>query len=257
MADTSSDAAAEGSGKTFTMTGGEAVAEAPADDAGPLRRVSTIGSNIVETNVVIGTSEQASTQFIKKVSKMVNTAYGYNRLSPDEVRYRLAMGDSPTNRVLHLAWRGDELVGCCSSTRQTPWCPSGCGHWGLLVVAVEAQGTGVASALVAAAEARLTAMGLSQCQIEYEYTCGDPQSERLLAWYEGTLGFNGGHAPTNKPGRSEFRHCRKRLGQRPPARASTSPAPDNQQRVVRSAPSSLTSNCLAIVRRILRALVGL
>ena len=48
-------------------------------------------------------------------------------------------------------------------------------------------------------------------QIEYEYTCGEPQSERLYAWYEGKLGFDGGSAPTSTPGRCEFRRCRKRL----------------------------------------------
>jgi GNAT superfamily N-acetyltransferase len=146
---------------------------------------------------------------------MANRAYGYPRLSPPEVMQRLGMGDDgkDANRVLHVAFRldpgsGDEiLVGCCSSTRQTPWCPRGCGHWGLLVVDVEAQGTGVASALVRAAEQRLRSHGLQSVQIEYEYTRGDPASERLYAWYEGSLGFSGG----GPPGRSEFRRCRKKL----------------------------------------------
>ena len=94
----------------------------------------------------------------------------------------------------------------CSSTLQTPWCPSGCGHWGLLVVAVEAQGTGVASALVAAAERRLVEAGLREVQIEYDYERGNPQSERLRAWYEGSCGFSG--PPSCHSG---FRRCRKRL----------------------------------------------
>ena len=172
--------------------------------------------------VIVGTSAVATGSFCKLVSSMVCKSYGYQRLSPGEVESRLGMGDAgeQANRVLHLAWRveGDEetLVGCCSSTKQTPWCPRGCGHWGLLVVAVEAQGTGVASALVRAAEGRLRRAGLSQVQIEYEYTCGDAQSERLFAWYEGGLGFSGGSAPTGRTGHTEFRRCRKRLPRQPP-----------------------------------------
>ena len=72
---------------------------------------------------------------------------------------------------------------------------------------VEAQGTGVASALVRAAEQRLRSHGLQSVQIEYEYTRGDLDSERLYAWYEGSLGFSGG----GPPGHSEFRRCRKKL----------------------------------------------
>jgi len=175
--------------------------------------------------VEIGTSsllqKYGAQAFPERVSCMVNDAYGYQRLSPMEVIHRLSMGDSgdAANRVLHLAWRCDgELVGCCSSTTQVPWCPHGCGHWGLLVVNVAAQGTGVAGALVAAAEARLALHGLHQCQIEYEYTCGDPASERLYGWYEGALGFSGGGPPTRTPGRSEFRRCRKRLDRATPSR---------------------------------------
>eukprot|EP00966_Prymnesium_polylepis_P148247 3424522-Prymnesium_polylepis.1 len=94
------------------------------------------------------------------------------------------MGDPGprANRVLHLAFRGERLVGCCSSTFQPPWTPEGCGHWGLVVVRLEAQGTGVASALVHAAEARLAGC-CARVQIEYEYTKGEEYSERLLEWY--------------------------------------------------------------------------
>lgn len=119
--------------------------------------------------VEIGTSALASETFCEEVSAMVNQSYGCMRLSPGEVSSRLAMGDGgkyESNRVLHLAFREGSLVGCCSSTLQTPWCPRGCGHWGLLVVAVEAQGTGVGSALVAAAEGRLVEHGLEAVQIE-------------------------------------------------------------------------------------------
>lgn len=165
--------------------------------------------------VEVGTSKLATRAFCTEVASLANHAYGYNRLSAPEVAQRLEMGDAgpDANRVLHLAWRAEDetgeetLVGICSSTRQTPWCPRGCGHWGLLAVKVAAQGTGVASALVRAAEHRLSLAGLQQVQIEYEYTRGDATSERLYAWYEGTLGFSGGGAP----GRQEFRRCRKRL----------------------------------------------
>ena len=96
---------------------------------------------------------------------------------------RLQMGDdgARANRVLHLAWRRGECVGVCSSTYQPPWCQEGCGHWGLVVAHVDHQGTGVASALVRAAEARL-AGACEMIQIEYEYTPGDDYSERLYAW---------------------------------------------------------------------------
>ncbi len=162
--------------------------------------------------VTVGTSASNTHEFCSRVSTMVNAAYGHHRLSSHEVSARLALGDgAATNRVLHLAWRGGALVGCCSSTLAAPWCPPGCGHWGLLVVDVSAQGTGVGSALVAAAEARLAQAGLPYVQIEYGYTCGDVESERLLAWYEGSLGYDGGGRPCSRPGSSEFRRCWKRL----------------------------------------------
>ena len=122
---------------------------------------------------------------------------------------RLAKWSQGANRVLHLAFREGQLLGCCSSTLQPPWTPwtgpvmcscavgRTCGHWGLLSVHPDAQGTGVASALIAAAERRLLEEGCSAwasevvgaelggaVQIEYEYTSGDPESERLLQWYE-------------------------------------------------------------------------
>ena len=261
------------------------------EDAGPARRISTLSSRDAVT-VEVGTSALCTGTFATQVSQMVNEAYGYGRLSPGEVRQRLGMGDAGenANRVLHVAWRGDALVGCCSSTKQVPWCPTGCGHvcvataatqtampwrahalrkcalgcpppqWGLLVVAVEAQGTGVASALVAAAEERLMEAGLGSCQIEYEYTCGDAQSERLYKWYEGTLGFHGGGAPTKTRGRCEWRRCRKRLERRSsrgprsehsPAASRRSSAASGDTAMVRS--SSRTGSCWA---RMLRALFG-
>ena len=69
---------------------------------------------------------------------MVSAAYGRPRLTESEVLGRLRKGSADVpNRVLHLAFvDGDRLVGCISSTYTVPWCPTGCGHWGLLVVGV-------------------------------------------------------------------------------------------------------------------------
>ena len=76
----------------------------------------------------------------------------------------------------------------------------------------------MASALVAAAERRLYEAGLKQVQLEFEYQRGDPQSERLLAWYEGSCGFTG---PSTRS--SGFRRCRKGLRQPKPAKQTASP----------------------------------
>jgi len=141
------------------------------------------------------------------------SAYGYARIDEEEARDRIAMGDAggAANRVLHCAFLEDgSLVGCCSSTIQTPWCPAGCGHWGLLSVAPAAQGRGVASALVSAAEHRLTDAGCRSVQIEYEYVGGEPLSERLRAWYEDKCGFGCPSAPARR-GARQFRRCRKLL----------------------------------------------
>ena len=93
----------------------------------------------------------------------------------------LEMGDAgpQANRVLHLAFKGDELVGCASSTFSPGWTPEGCGHWGLLAVDPSHQNSGVATALVIAAERRLatTSAGI---QIEYQYTEGDSFSQRCI-----------------------------------------------------------------------------
>jgi GNAT superfamily N-acetyltransferase len=209
-------------------------------------------------SVEVGGSRQASSDFAERVAAMVNSAYGYDRISSSEVKQRLAMGDAglQANRVLHLAWRDGCLVGCCSSTKSTPWTPHGCGHWGLLVVAPPAQGTGVARALVRAAERRLAEAGLSQVQMEYEYTCGDEYSERLFSWYEGSLGFSGGRAPTRHVGRSEFRRCRKSLkamqqGDGPPCSCGDRDAMDLQSE---QRPSRAVRFCSWILRSLSRAI---
>merc|ERR1711924_589281 len=87
----------------------------------------------------------------------------------------------------------------------------GCGHWGLLVVDAGHQGTGVANALVQAAELRL-ATACEEIQIEYEFTEGHDFSNRLMSWYEGKLGFRctSGYRRGSK-GSTTFRKCRKRI----------------------------------------------
>jgi len=167
------------------------------------------------TVVTIGTSSLASEEFVQRVCEMVNESYGCERLDCEDVLHRLAMGDDAeqANRVLHLAWRDGALVGCCSSTLAVRWAPRGCGHWGLLVVDEAYRGTGVASALVAAAEHRLREAGLGMVQIEYDCVGGDSLSERLHRWYEGKLGFVALSArpPPSEPGEREWRSCRKQL----------------------------------------------
>eukprot|EP00965_Chrysotila_dentata_P072247 2387859-Pleurochrysis_carterae.AAC.7 len=70
---------------------------------------------------------------------------------------------------------------------QLPWADEGVGQWGLLSVAPEAMGSGVASALVREAEARLEP-DCEEIQIEYNYTHGCSFSQvrasqlRLLVW---------------------------------------------------------------------------
>lgn len=188
-----------------------------------------------DVHVTIGTSHMANEdpELVEKITRMVNSAYfeankallppgstTYTRLTKEEVEDRLAMGDDgvAANRVLHLAYRGEELVGCCSSTFQPPWTPEGCGHWGLLVVDVGAQGTGVASAIVAAAERRL-AGACRTVQIEYEFTEGHAPSEKLHDMYETKLGFSCDepiqrrrrHADPDAAQGTQFRRCRKVL----------------------------------------------
>mmetsp|Transcript_117283 Transcript_117283/g.185594 ORF Transcript_117283/g.185594 Transcript_117283/m.185594 type:complete len:220 (-) Transcript_117283:214-873(-) len=122
-----------------------------------------------------------------------------------EIRERMSYGDRGSeraNRVMHVAFVNGIAVGWCSSSTQG-W--GGDGHWGALAVDPAVQGRGVASALVAAAEKRLLDYGCESVQIEYRFRAGDPEKERLYAWYEGKLGFDGG------PKHSGFRCCHKML----------------------------------------------
>mmetsp|Transcript_12567 Transcript_12567/g.28399 ORF Transcript_12567/g.28399 Transcript_12567/m.28399 type:complete len:200 (-) Transcript_12567:87-686(-) len=173
-----------------------------------------------EVTVVIGSSQHSG--LAHKIANMTNLAYGYRRLSPEEVAGRLTRGDAidSANRVLHLAFIGEDLVGCVSSTYSVPWTQEGCGHWGLLAVSPAAQGCGVASALVEAAETRLLQGGCHAVQIEYEYAPGDAASERLRAWYEGKLGFSSTSSwivgrlvglVIGHKGGVQFRRCQKKL----------------------------------------------
>jgi predicted N-acetyltransferase YhbS len=172
-------------------------------------------------NVIVGTSENSTSA--SHIADMVNGARGNTSCSEEEIRVRLEKGDAQdANRVLHLALNADgAIVGCVSSSLTTLWTPTGCGHWGFLAVARSAQGCGVASTLVRAAEKRLSTAGLQQVQIEcarrrrdprlgmrnppalrrprgdllatYTYTddwsASHAPSQRLCDWYEGRLGF--------------------------------------------------------------------
>lgn len=157
-------------------------------------------SHLREFKVVIGTSQMA-----EEDRTFVSSIANFSDKSEREVRQRLAYGDvgsERANRVMHVALINGVPVGWCSSSTQS-W--GGDGHWGALSVDPSAQGKGVASELVAAAEKRLLDAGCQSVQIEYRFTVGDPSKERLYAWYEGKLGFEGG------PRRSGFRVCHKML----------------------------------------------
>ena len=109
---------------------------------------------------------------------------------------------------------------------------------------------------MAAAEQRLTRDGLRQVQIEYEYTCGDADSERLLAWYEGALGFSAGSKPTTSRGRTEFRRLRKRLGKAPSV-ASTSPTSTDGSGSERAViDGAQETSCRGALRRLYRVVCG-
>jgi len=156
---------------------------------------------LAELSVVIGTSKMAADMSF--VRRIVNFSGKCDR----EVRSRLSMGDAGyegANRLMHVALLDAVPVGWCSSST-CGW--GGDGHWGALSVDPEVQGRGIASALVKAAERRLLDAGCESVQIEYRFMAGNPAKERLYAWYEGKLGFDGG------PKCSGFRCCHKMLSE--------------------------------------------
>lgn len=192
------------------------IGEAPCKETAAVTNIGATDNGHTPVVVAIGNSQMAREMpgFVDKLISMVNRSYGCMRVDKSDVVDRLGMGDPGSgraNRVLHIAFLGDRPVGCMSSTFKVPWAENGCGHWGLLVVDVEMQGKGIASKMVAAAEARLAGMS-QQIQIEYEYTPGDELSEKLLAWYEGRLAFRCVSGPPSKQ-HAEFRKCRKVLSE--------------------------------------------
>lgn len=116
------------------------------------------------------------------------------------------------NRALHVAFLGDQVAGCISSSFATTWTEPGIGHWGMLAVDPSLQGRGIASLLVAAAERRL-AEGCRQVHIEYDFVAGAEYSARLRAWYEKAGYARLGGQRSSGPRGSEFCYCRKRLSQ--------------------------------------------
>jgi GNAT superfamily N-acetyltransferase len=177
-----------------------AVAAKRLDDAPSAHADMSSDDALGELKVVVGTS-----QMMKEDSTLVSRISNFSGKWEGEVRSRMSYGDGGSeraNRVMHVAFLNGVAVGWCSSST-AGW--GGDGHWGALAVDPAAQGRGIASALVAAAEKRLLDGGCDSVQIEYNFRAGDPAKERLYAWYEGKLGFYGG------PKRSGFRCCHKDL----------------------------------------------
>mmetsp|Transcript_16551 Transcript_16551/g.53071 ORF Transcript_16551/g.53071 Transcript_16551/m.53071 type:complete len:367 (-) Transcript_16551:200-1300(-) len=177
--------------------------------------------------VVIGTSELARKHegLEDRLADMIDRSYravegtGPRMLHQQPVSARLQMGDGGTraNRVLHVAFRDGEAVGCISSSFATLWTETGVGHWGLLVVDPAARGSGVGSALVAAAERRL-AEECHEIRIEYDFFPGRPHSERLRAWYQRCGYLRVGGQPKDGPPGSEFCFCHKGIADEARAR---------------------------------------
>jgi len=151
----------------------------------------------LDVKVVIGTTKLLGEhpELTDRLSKMINDAYaavgGHAlMLQQQPVLQRLRLGDGADargdgimnrNRVLHVAFVGSEAVGCISSSKSTTW-KADMGHWGLLVVDLKMQGKGIASALIAAAEARVME-SCASLQIEYEFRHDSEHSKKLEAVY--------------------------------------------------------------------------
>lgn len=184
--------------------------------SGPLERCVVLVRSQTEIVVTIGTSKHAEIDpgLVDRICSIVSASYSAVGKSKRMDRYdamdRLGMGDDGirANRVLHLAYKGGQLVGCASSTFSPGWTPEGCGHWGLLAVDPAHQGCGAATALVIAAERRLATVS-ELIQIEFRHTEGDAFCHRLLDWYE-KLGFEG-RPRRLEPGETDFLHVYKAI----------------------------------------------
>jgi ribosomal protein S18 acetylase RimI-like enzyme len=113
----------------------------------------------------------------------------FTRTSTPEVVQRLHMcSDSRSARKLLLAFdSGRRCLGCCSVT--APYGDPRLGEWGLVCVAMEAQGRGVGSLLAAAAEAHCVMRGCDVIQLEYFLADHHRYSARLRGWYCDKLGY--------------------------------------------------------------------
>ena len=127
------------------IDGAIAAAEAEATALPPEAATATSSGGDVTVSIGNSAMALADRTLVERIRSMINGSYfaalrdllppsatEYERVSYGDVVSRLQMGDAGprANRVLHLAFRGETLVGCCSSTYQPPWTPEGCGHWG-------------------------------------------------------------------------------------------------------------------------------
>lgn len=113
----------------------------------------------------------------------------FTRTSFAEIQWRLRMCSDPGSaRKLLLAFDSRRsCLGCCSVT--APYGEPRLGEWGLVCVAMHAQGQGIGSRLVAAAEAHCALRGCDVIQLEYFVAEEHEYSMRLLNWYSTKLGY--------------------------------------------------------------------
>lgn len=117
----------------------------------------------------------------------------FTRTSFNEIVLRLQMCSDPHSaRKLLLAFDSKRsCLGCCSAT--APYGEPGLGEWGLVCVATQAQGQGIGSLLVAAAEAHCVLRGCDVIQLEYFVAERHGYSARLRSWYFDKLGYEKVH----------------------------------------------------------------
>jgi len=160
-------------------------------------------------------SEEAEAAFSRTTSEDIQRRL----LTDDEVQQLKSLSRPPIiNRVLFLAISKEgAIVGTCAATLAAPWCPSGCGSWGLLAVSTPKLGVG--RALVEHCEQYIKIAMLERVRIEYFFIAGLASSETLRTWYEERLHYSCFKAPST--GRSyrgnevrgevAFRHCEKNV----------------------------------------------